>query len=112
MTELAAFGVPMKAQCRLAIAILAGVAALVPPAAAQDVKAGYIVAQRFCASCHEIERGRFRNDRSPSFATIASRPTTGITGLEMFLSNPYYGKPDYLTLPEIADVSAYIFSLK
>ena len=87
-------------------------AALVPPAAAQDAKAGYSVAQRFCASCHEIERGRFRNDLSPSFATIASRPTTRITGLKMFLGNPYYGKPDFLSQPEIEDVSAYIFSLK
>jgi len=102
----------MKALCRLATTTLAGVAALVPPAAARDVKAGYTVAQRFCASCHEIERGRFRNDLSPSFAAIASRPTTRIVGLEMLLSNPKYGKPDYLSLQEIEDVSAYIFSLK
>jgi hypothetical protein len=102
----------MKVQRRLAITTLAGVATFVPPAAARDVEAGYIVAQRFCASCHEIERGRFRSDQSPSFATIASRPTTRITGLEMLLSNPYYNKPDNLTLQEIEDVSVYIFSLK
>ena len=102
----------MKAWCRLVIVAFAGIASLALPAAARDVKAGYIVAQRFCASCHEIEKGRFRNDMSPSFAAIPSRPTTTTTELEMLLSNPYYGKPDFLTLQEIEDVSAYIFSLK
>ena len=100
----------MKARRQLAI--LAGVAMLAFPAAARDVKAGHIVALHFCASCHEIEKGNFRNIRSPSFATIAGRPVMTVTSMEMFLGNPYYGKPDFLTRQEIEDVSAYIFSLK
>jgi len=96
-----------------ALLILAAVlTAVAGPAAARDVKAGYVVAQHFCASCHEIERGNFRNRRSPSFAAIASRPVMTTTSMEMFLSNPYYGKPDFLSRQEIEDVSAYIFSLK
>ena len=91
---------------------LIGAAALAVPASARDVRAGYVVAQRFCASCHEIEPGRYRNYRSPSFAAIASRPTTSTMGLEILLRNPYYNKPDFLTLQEVQDVSAYIFSLK
>jgi mono/diheme cytochrome c family protein len=73
---------------------------------------GYIVAQRSCASCHEIEKGRFRSDLRPSFATIASRPGTTAMSLEILLTNPHYRMPDYLTRQEIADVSAYITSLK
>ena len=102
----------MTARRRLVTTALAGAAVLAHPAAARDAIAGYGVAQHACAACHEIERGRFRNTQSPSFAAIASRPTTTITGLEMLLSNPYYGKPDYLTQQEIEDVSVYIFSLK
>lgn len=32
--------------------------------------------------------------------------------LEILLTNPHYRMPDYLTRQEIADVSAYILSLK
>ncbi len=102
----------MKAPYRLAVALLAGVAALALPAAAQDVKSGYVVAQRFCAGCHEIERGRFRNEMSVSFAAIASRPITTISGLEALLRNPHHSTLDYLSLQEMEDVSAYVFSLK
>lgn len=102
----------MKAQHRVAISALVGIAALTSPVIAQDLQMGYIVAQRSCASCHEIERGRFRSDVRPSFAAIASRPGTTMMSLEILLTNPHYRMPDYLTRQEIADVSAYIVSLK
>lgn len=85
---------------------------LTPPAASQDVQMGYIVAQRSCSSCHDIEQGRFRSDVRPSFAAIARRPNTTMMSLEILLTNPHYRMPDYLTRQEIADVSAYILSLK
>jgi mono/diheme cytochrome c family protein len=102
----------MTAQCRVAIATLVGIAMVIPPGFAQDVQMGYLVAQRSCNSCHEIERDRFRSDVRPSFATIAGRPTTTMMSLEILLTNPHYRMPDYLTRQEIADVSAYILSLK
>jgi len=102
----------MKARSRVALSVLAGIALLTPPAVAQDVQMGYIVAQRSCASCHEIEKSRFRSDLRPSFATIAGRPGTTMMSLEILLTNPHYRMPDYLTRQEIADVSAYIVSLK
>jgi mono/diheme cytochrome c family protein len=91
---------------------LAGIAVLSSPAVAQDIQMGYIVAQRSCSSCHEIEKGRFRSDLKPSFTTIAARPGTTMMSLEILLTNPHYRMPDYLTRQEIADVSAYILSLK
>ena len=102
----------MKARSSVALSVLAGIALLTPPAVAQDVQMGYIVAQRSCASCHEIEKSRFRSDLRPSFATIAERPGTTMMSLEILLTNPHYRMPDYLTRQEIADVSAYIVSLK
>ena len=102
----------MKAQSRVTLSALVGIALLTPPAVAQDVQMGYIVAQRSCASCHEIEKSRFRSDLRPSFATIEERPGTTMMSLEILLTNPHYRMPDYLTRQEIADVSAYIVSLK
>jgi mono/diheme cytochrome c family protein len=102
----------MKTRSWVAIFALVGIAMLTLPAVAQDVQMGYIVAQRSCSSCHEIEQGRFRSDVRPSFATIASRPNTTMMSLEILLTNPHYRMPDYLTRQEIADVSAYILSLK
>jgi mono/diheme cytochrome c family protein len=102
----------MKGRNRLAASILVGLSVLASSAGAQDVQMGYIVAQRSCASCHEIEKGRSRSDLRPSFATIASRPGTTAMSLEILLTNPHYRMPDYLTRQEIADVSAYITSLK
>ena len=102
----------MRARNQLVITTLLGLAVLAPPAIAQDVDAGYRVAQRWCSSCHEIEKGRFRNDVSPSFASIAGRPSTTTTSLDMLLSTPHNRMPDSLMRHEIADVSAYILSLK
>lgn len=104
--------IPMTARNRVAMSALIGIAVLVSPALAQDVQMGYIVAQRSCSSCHEIEKGRSRSDVRPSFAAIASRPSTTMMSLEILLTNPHYRMPDYLTRQEIADVSAYILSLK
>ena len=102
----------MKALNRLAITALVGVAVLAPPAVAQNAEAGYIVAQRRCNVCHEIDKGRPRDDVSPSFATIALRPSTTIRSLDVLLSTPHYRMPGNLTRQEIEDVSAYILSLK
>jgi len=102
----------MKIQSHVLLSGVVGIAALTHPALAQDVQMGYIVAQHSCNSCHEIGKGRFRSDVRPSFATIASRPSTTMMSLEILLTNPHYRMPDYLTRQEIADVSAYILSLK
>jgi len=102
----------MKVTNRLVIAPLVCCALLSPPAAAQDVKAGYLVAQRWCSGCHEIEKGRFETGMAPSFASIASRPTTTAASLDWLLSKPHDPMPGYLMRQETEDVSAYIASLK
>lgn len=102
----------MSARNQLILAILTGFVTLAPPSVAQDIIAGYTVAQRWCASCHEIEKGRFRDEGVPSFAVIAGRPRTTTMSLDGVLSTPHHRMPGYLMRQEIADVSAYIVSLK
>jgi len=106
------WGILVKMLIRILLSGIVGIGALTRPVSAQDVQMGYIVAQHSCSSCHEIEKGSFRSDVRPSFATIASRPNTTMMSLEILLTNPHYRMPDYLTRQEIADVSAYILSLK
>jgi hypothetical protein len=53
------------------------------------------------------------NDVSPSFWSIARMPSTTAMSLQAFLSTPHHRMPDYsLSRQEIADISAYILSLK
>ena len=87
----------------------------VTPAIAQNVEAGHRLAARWCSGCHQIEavaRGPVL-DTPPSFPAIARMSSTTRMSLTAFLSTPHAPMPDYsLSRQEIADVSAYILSLK
>jgi len=83
------------------------------PAAAQDVEAGRQIAVRWCQACHATDTAPIRNDAVPSFQEIARTPGVTNLSLRVFLGTPHYRMPDYsLTRQEIADVSAYILSLR
>src|SRR4051812_16633937 len=98
---------------RLLMVTLLAAAVLAPPVAAQDVEAGRLIARRWCSSCHEIGNAPVQNDVSPPFAAVARMPSTTATSLNAFLSVPHHRMPEYsLTRAEIADVSAYILSLR
>jgi len=103
----------MRQRNQLLIITLLATAAFTLPAAAQDVKAGLRLAKRSCSACHEIGKAPAQNVVSPPFAAIARMPSTTAISLNAFLSTPHHRMPDYiLTHQEIADVSAYILSLK
>lgn len=83
------------------------------PALAQDAVNGHRIAQDWCSTCHAIGDEPARNDAVPSFRAIARMPGMTSLSLTAFLSTPHYRMPDYsLTRREIADLSAYILSLK
>ena len=83
------------------------------PAAAQDVENGHQIAKRWCSACHEVGTAPVKNDVSPAFWSIARMPGMTEMSLHAFLSTPHHRMPDYsLTRQEIADISAYIMSLK
>ena len=83
-------------------------------AQAGDAGAGRVVAQTWCAQCHAVEaRPVVAGDATPGFTAIANR--TGVTadGLGTYLAEPHGRMPNlYLSRADIADVVAYLLSLK
>ena len=103
----------MRGRNQLLAMTLFVVAAFTLPAAAQNVESGFRLARRSCAGCHELGKAPVQNVVSPPFAAIARMPSTTTISLAAFLSSPHHRMPDYaLTRQEIADVSAYILSLR
>jgi mono/diheme cytochrome c family protein len=86
-----------------------------PSALAQDVEAGHALAQTWCAGCHNVTPTpkTVRDNGPPPFVVVANAPGMTRTALQVFLQTSHGGMPDYsLTRKQIADVSAYIVSLK
>lgn len=80
-----------------------------------NAKNGMSLAREVCARCHLVERA----DRSdpllgvPSFQEVAYSPSTTELSLRVFLRSPHKDMPNLiLTDDELADVIAYIMSLK
>ena len=91
--------------------------ALSPLAAmAGDAKAGKALAERWCASCHVVsdDDQAAASDAAPSFKSIANRDATTEEGLKVYLADPHKDAMKGIVLPrlEIADLAAYIMSLK
>jgi mono/diheme cytochrome c family protein len=77
--------------------------------------AGHELATRWCSSCHVVDPGQQRQgtDAVPTFAAIAGMKSTTAASLKVFLATPHGQMPDYaLSRDDIADVSAYILSLR
>ncbi len=79
---------------------------------AADATQGEVIAKRWCAACHLVAPDQTRaNSDAPSFAAIAQRKKS--SQLTTFLTDPHPKMPDMnLTRSEIADIVAYIGTLK
>lgn len=80
-----------------------------------DPEVGLDIAKRWCASCHMVTAGQQNAQATgvPTFSGIARMPSTTAMSLRVFLQTPHMRMPDlHLTHDEIANVSAYILSLK
>jgi mono/diheme cytochrome c family protein len=81
-----------------------------------STSAGRLVAERFCVACHDIGGAPTEGAVSagvPGFATIAARPEQTAEAIAGRIVVPHPQMPDIqLTRREIADVSAYILSLR
>lgn len=97
----------------LGLVVLIGAVA---PVAAQDRANGERIAKTWCAACHRVGPdvpAIGANDAAPSFSSVAQMRSTTESSLNAFLSTSHARMPDYsLTRKEIADVSAYILSLR
>ncbi|PPQ38984.1 Cytochrome c553 [Rhodoblastus acidophilus] len=96
---------------RAALALVLTLATTVPLAAA-DIASGKKIAQRWCAACHVVAMDQNRASVDvPTFCDIAQRKSG--EQLRTFLIDPHPKMPDMsLTRGEIADIVAYIESLK
>jgi mono/diheme cytochrome c family protein len=82
---------------------------------AADADAGHQLARQWCAGCHIVDADQKRGSATgvPPFKAVASMPSTTFLSLNMFLQTPHDRMPDFkLSREQIADVSAFIISLK
>jgi mono/diheme cytochrome c family protein len=114
----------MRALMLIVAIVVAGVA-LADPSGAQEPalrgnrQAGAQLADRVCSACHVVaqhqELAPLVAHTAPTFYAIAKRKDTTAASLAAFLAHPHpMGKMPYpqLTARQIADVSAYILSLR
>ena len=80
---------------------------------AADAAKGEVIAKRWCAACHLVTPDQtLANSDAPSFAAIEHKITSS-KALTAFLMDPHPIMPDMnLTRSEIADIVAYIGTLK
>jgi mono/diheme cytochrome c family protein len=84
------------------------------PGYCADPEHGFVLAKRWCASCHVVSPEQQRASADvPPFATIARSPDFDARHLAYFLLNPHPKMPD-LPLSRVAadDIAAYIATLK
>jgi mono/diheme cytochrome c family protein len=100
-----------------AVASVAGILLLSPPAIAGAPEYGRNLAENWCASCHDVSAGqrpaRVRTNQAPSFSSIAQSPDFNADHLAYLLLDPH-PKMAKLALSRraINDIAAYILSLK
>ncbi len=97
----------------LKAALAFAVLALTAPSFAADSRHGEQLARRWCAACHVVSDDQPRGaDNVPTFAAIAKIPGFDAEHIARFLRDPHPKMPDMqLSMPEAADLAAYIVSL-
>ena len=103
---------------KFALVLAAALSAMAYNAEAQegDIEAGHDLAEEACKSCHMIEPERRLPNRieiAPPFRDIADSRAMTATSLKIFLTSSHPKMPNlFLTPGEIADLAAYILSLR
>jgi mono/diheme cytochrome c family protein len=85
------------------------------PSLAVDAAEGKAVAERWCASCHLVEREQksATTDQAPPFASIAKMPEFGANKLALLLLQPHPNMPKLsLSRAEVTSLADYIATLK
>ena len=84
-------------------------------AVAQSSEIGRVMAERWCMSCHVVERTQDAGVANgvPTFSAIAAKPTTTEDSLRGMLSQPHGRMPDFsLGRREQDALIGYILSLR
>jgi len=99
----------------VAVGLPAPASAQSAPQSVGNPIAGASAAQRNCSNCHVIS-GVQRNaptDGAPTFQSIAGNPAMTATAIRLFIEIPHPRMANQmLSRAEIADIVAYILSLK
>ena len=81
-----------------------------------DIAAGHAFAREACKVCHMVEAAEGSSRMiviGPAFREIANTPGMTATAIRVFLTSSHPKMPNLILTPEeIADVSAYILSLR
>jgi mono/diheme cytochrome c family protein len=100
----------------VALAVALSAIAFIAKAQDGDIAAGHAFARAACKACHIVEA---EEDSSrmivigPAFRNIANTPGMTATALRVFLTSSHPNMPNLILTPEeIADVTAYILSLR
>jgi mono/diheme cytochrome c family protein len=101
---------------RLAPAAILALTAVNAHAQDADVAAGRAFAREACSACHVVEAEQQQPRlvvTGPAFRDIANTRGMTATALRVFLTTSHPKMPNLILTPEeIADVSAYILSLR
>ena len=101
---------------RLAPAALLALTAMSAYAQNGDIAAGHTFAREACSACHVVELEQQKPRLvviGPAFRDIADTRGMTATALRVFLTTSHPKMPNLILTPEeIADVSAYILSLR
>lgn len=108
----------MMPEGRMALLSLAGCCALalfpLASAFAADASQGKAIAERWCATCHRVERNpKSATDQPPPFSSIAAAPDFDANKLAFLLLRPHPSMPNLsLSRTEISDLAEYMKTLK
>ena len=100
--------------CAIAALALAANGPVLAQSPVGNTSSGLRVAMTICGNCHQVTPTMPPSAvKSPSFADIASRPTTTALSLKQFLRSNHSRMPRFiLSRADTDDVVAYILSIK
>ena len=90
------------------------IVAITTPLFAADPDHGAMIAKRWCANCHLVERGQTSaTDLAPPFAYLSRTPEFNANKLAFLLLKPHPNMPELsLNRAEVADLADYIKTLR
>lgn len=83
-------------------------------AVAADASQGESIAERWCATCHRVERNpKSTTDQPPPFASIVAMPDFDANKLAFLLLRPHPSMPNLtLSRAEVSDLAEYMKTLR
>lgn len=103
-----------RARSALAIMALVGMCQPCNAQSPDQAKAGHVLAETLCVTCHRVGANDRDSARTPpDFGAVADMPSMTEVSLRVFLRTPHGDMPRYQFSPsEMGDLIAYLQSLR